>query len=237
MWTDGTFVSFDTETTGVDPETARIVTASVVIIRPGHQPEVHEWLANPGMEIPEEAASVHGITTERARAEGRPAVEVVNEVAALIDQQWTATTPLIVYNASYDLTLLDREVRRHLGRAWYGPALPVPVIDPLVLDRALDKYRKGSRKLIDVSRHYGVPISEEDAHGSTADALCAARVAWVIGKRFPDECGDLWKLQDHQRRWHQDWADHFGEYLTKQGKPDDVDRHWPIRPMPVGVSA
>lgn len=234
MWTDGTLVSFDTETTGTDSETARIVTASVVVID-GTTGEVakFEWLADPGIEIPEEAAKVHGITTEVARAKGRPAADVVNELAALIDQQWTNVTPLIVYNASYDITVLDREVRRHLGRAWYGPRLPV--VDPLCLDRALDPYRRtkhiGGRTLTTVSAHYGVPISEDDAHGSTQDALCAARVAWKIGKRFPRECGDLVELQDFQRRQHAAWAKHTNEYFRSQGKPGDISPDWPYRPM------
>lgn len=228
MWTDGTLCSFDLETTGVDPETARIVTASVVIIRPGENPEVQEWVADPGVEIPEEAAKIHGITTERARMIGLPARDVVGFVADSIDQHWGHTTPLIVYNASYDVTVLDREVRRHYGHGWYGPKLSI--VDPLVLDRALDRYRKGKRTLTAVSAHYGVPISDEDAHGSTADALCAARVAWKIGKRFPSETSDLVKLQEFQRRNHEAWAVHLGEYLRKQGKPDDVGRDWPYRP-------
>lgn len=229
-WTSGTLVSFDLETTGVDPETARIVTASVVVIdgRTGRY-QAHEWLADPGIEIPQGAADVHGITTEYARANGRPAREVVGEIAQLIDNTWGHAVPLIVYNAPFDVTMLDREVRRHFGRPWYGPALPI--IDPLVLDRALDTYRKGKRTLTAVSAHYDVPLTESDAHGSTADALAAARVAWKIARRFPDECADLTALQEFQRRSHLAWAEHFGEYLTKQGKPDDVSRDWPIRPF------
>lgn len=234
MWTDGTLVALDTETTGTDPETARIVTASVVVIRPGMPPDKHEWLIDPGIEIPDEAANVHGITTEHAREHGR-SPKVVGEIVDCIHDEWCETVPLIVYNASYDVTLIDRELRRHNGEVWMPHQLPT--VDPLVCDRALDRYRRGSRKLVDVSRHYGVPISEDDAHGSTADALCAARVAWKIGKRFPDETGDLVALQEFQRRQHRAWADHLGEYLTKQGKPDDVCRDWPYRPMPVGVTA
>lgn len=235
MWTDGTLVSFDLESTSTDPETARIVTASVVIIdgRTGAL-TTHEWLADPGVEIPEEAAKVHGITTEKARIDGAPIREVVAGIAEVIDRVWGHTVPLIVYNASYDVTLLDRECRRHLGRPFYGPALPI--VDPLVLDRALDPYRKtkhlGGRTLATVSRHYGVPISEADAHGSTADALCAARIAWKLGHHrvHGPKLADLVALQEFQQVAHRKWAAHTNEYFASQGQPGDISPDWPYRP-------
>jgi len=64
---------FDTETTGLDLKTSRIVTASVVELDSDGNIVVDraEWLANPEIEIPKVASDVHGITTEMAVAEGR----------------------------------------------------------------------------------------------------------------------------------------------------------------------
>jgi DNA polymerase-3 subunit epsilon len=217
-WIDGTLVAFDTETTSANPETARIVTASVVVIRPLRTPEVHEWLADPGIEIPAEAAAIHGVTTERARAEGDDPCVVVTEICMLLAELVEQEVPVIVYNAPFDLTLLDRECRRRGvpplddGRMTTGP---MRVVDPLVCDRALDRYRKGKRTLSATSAHYGVPISETDAHGSTADALCAARVAWKIARRYPAECGDLDALQDKQAAWYRTSSRSFRTYLTR----------------------
>jgi DNA polymerase-3 subunit epsilon len=105
---------FDLETTGIDVETARIVTAHVGLIDATGASIAHgEWLADPGVEIPEQASAVHGISTERARAEGRPAAEVVAEIVAAVRAVFARGVPLVVYNAPYDLTLLDREARRH----------------------------------------------------------------------------------------------------------------------------
>lgn len=234
-WAAGTLVALDTETTGRDPESARIVTASVVVIN-GTTGEVdkHEWLADPGIDIPAEATAVHGMTTEDAREYGEDPAEVVAEACRLLADELEGGAPLVVYNALYDVTVLDRECRRYSTPTLHERAVDdgfaIRIVDPLVLDRALDKYRKGSRKLVDVSAHYGVPISEEDAHGSTADALCAARVAWKIGRKYP-ECADLDALQGRQAAWYREWAEHFGAYLVQQGKPDDVCREWPLRAL------
>jgi len=74
---------FDLETTGVDVRTARIVTAYLgVLDASGEVVSSRSWMADPGIEIPEGAAAGHGITTERARADGRPAAVVVAEVLA-----------------------------------------------------------------------------------------------------------------------------------------------------------
>ena len=64
-------LSFDLETTGTNPLSARIVTSAMVRIR-GSQVEDVELLADPGVEIPEQASAVHSITTEYARENGKP---------------------------------------------------------------------------------------------------------------------------------------------------------------------
>ena len=50
-WTDGPFMGFDTETTGVNTATDRIVTAACVEWRNGQTRE-RTWLADPGIPIP-----------------------------------------------------------------------------------------------------------------------------------------------------------------------------------------
>ena len=101
-------LSFDLETTSANPGEARIVTSALVRID-GPTVTSSEELADPGVEIPEEAAAVHGITTEKARAEGRPHDEVLDETVAAIRKGWEDGLTLVVFNAPYDLTVL-----RHL---------------------------------------------------------------------------------------------------------------------------
>lgn len=227
-WADGPLVAFDLETTGVDVETDRIVTASVVTID-GSTPRVRSWLADPGVEIPEGASAVHGITTEHARASGSPARRVVSEIAHALTDAWSLSKPVIIYRAPFDLSMLDYELRRY---GFDGLTVGGLVIDPLVLDKALDKYRKGSRKLIDTARHYRVPLSAEDAHTSVGDCLAAARVAWMLARVYPEigqmSPAELMAFQVDAAR-EQAWS--LQEHFCRQGKDEVVDPSWPIRPF------
>jgi DNA polymerase-3 subunit epsilon len=217
---------FDLETTGIDVETARIVSAHVGLIdMTGRSIVEGAWLADPGIEIPEQAAAVHGITTERARAEGRPAGEVVAEIVAAVEAVFARGIPLVVYNAPYDLTLLDREAKRH------GIASPVigNVVDPLVLDKALDTYRKGKRTLEVASQLYGVQL--DDAHDAGADAIAAGRVAQAIAAKYPDELGiSAEELHRKQVAWCSEQAASFQEYMRSKRDPSfTADGRWPRR--------
>ena len=95
-WTDGPFMGFDTETTGVNTATDRIVTAACVEWRNGQTRE-RTWLADPGIPIPKQAQDVHGISTEYAKENGRPLDEVVIEVAKVLPKsQWLFTMPVSI---------------------------------------------------------------------------------------------------------------------------------------------
>ena len=218
---------FDLETTGVDVETARIVSATVgVLDGAGACVERWDWLADPGVEIPAEASAVHGITTERARAEGRPAAEVVAEIVAVLSGLFDRGLAVTIYNAPYDLTILSCEAAR------YGLAplsLPTPIIDPLVIDKALDRYRKGKRTLAAAALHYGVVLT--DAHDAGADAVAAGRVAQAIALLYGDQLGaDVDALHQLQIGWCHEQAAGFQEYMRRVKDPTFVTSgKWPLR--------
>lgn len=100
-WHRELLIGFDLETTGTDPRTARIVTAAVVEVKDGEPIGRRTWLADPGVSIPDDAVAVHGITNERAVAEGRPAGEVVEEIAGALVAHWRAGAPVVAYNAAF----------------------------------------------------------------------------------------------------------------------------------------
>lgn len=224
-WADGPLSAFDLETTGVNVETARIVTACVATVN-GGPADLTRWLADPGVEIPAEAAAIHGITTEHARQHGQPAVQVVVEVEAALAVAWAAGLPVVGFNICYDLTVLDRELRRHHGRSL---TVAGPVIDPLVIDRRYDRYRRGSRKLDAMCAHYGV--TQDGPHTAEGDAVAAARLAWKQARTYPELAAmSLAQLTAAQAGWHAAWAVGFRQYLIGQGRTDDLpDEAWPVR--------
>jgi DNA polymerase-3 subunit epsilon len=227
-WADGRLLAFDTETTGKDPLTARLVTATVIDIRPRRQPIVTSWLSDVGGEaIPDEAAEIHGVTTEYAHANGKPIADVVNQIAGALQFAFENNVPVVGHNVVYDLTIIAAESER-LGLPTFEVA--GPVVDTIVLDRGTDRFRRGKRTLTATCEHYGIELTAEDAHSADADALAAARLAWKIAKKY-EVVGNmpLRALQEWQRKAHRQWADGFGAYLIKQGKDDDVSRDWPLR--------
>jgi DNA polymerase-3 subunit epsilon len=229
-WADGALVGFDTETTGVDVATDRVVTAAVVR-RDARGTTVRTWLVDPGVAIPEAATAVHGITTEHARAHGRPPAEALEEVAGALAGALLRGEPVVAFNAAFDLSLLDAELRRH-GL----PTLPErigrevrAVLDPLVLDRWADRYRTGKRRLGDVCAHYGVRT--DALHAADADVLATLDLLAALCRRFPGlPRWDLDALHDGQARAHRRWAESFNAWRRAQGlEGPGAELDWPLR--------
>ncbi|KWT60944.1 DNA polymerase III subunit epsilon [Streptomyces albus subsp. albus] len=232
-WHQGLLVSFDLETTGTDVEHDRIVTAALIRLEADGREALREiWLLDPGVPVPEEAAAIHGMTTAHVRAHGRAAADGIEEITQSLAGALEAGIPLVVMNARYDLSLLDRECRRYglrtlaerLGRR------PAPVIDPLVLDKHVDPYRKGKRTLQALCLHYGVPL--EAAHEAGADAVAAAGVARRIGERHPAVAGAApAALHALQEKAAAEQAASFQRYLRRSGDPAAiVEAAWPLIP-------
>lgn len=217
---------FDLETTGIDVETCRVVTANVSIIDENGAVEVRQdWIADPGVEIPEQAAAVHGVTTERARAEGRNAAEVVAEIVETLRHAMAAGIAVVAYNAPYDFTLLNRDAVRNGIEPLTNPG---PIIDPLVIDKAVDRFRKGKRTLEASAEFYGVTLT--DAHDAGADAIAAGRVAQALARRYPDKLAlTAVELHRQQAGWFTEQALSFQEYMRKSRDADFVARtEWPV---------
>lgn len=249
-WWQGRMVAYDCETTGTDVETDRIVTAAIAVVGGGLATETMDVLVDPGIEIPAGATAVHGVTTERARTEGLPAADAVTGILIALETHLQPGRPLIIQNAPFDLTILDREARRH-GLVPLQERVDLRVVDPLVLDKHLDRYRRGSRKLEAVCAHHGATLA--GAHDAGHDAIAAARLAWCIGARGhvirqargPRERDELAALETEwsrvhndldalvgaQKRWAAEQADGLADYFRRQGNheaADGVRREWPI---------
>ena len=257
-WHMGRLCAFDLETTGVDVEADRIVTAAAYGLGGGEPVEPRDWMLDPGVEIPAEATAVHGITTDEARAKGEPAPYGVAEIVAVLASYALAGFAVVGHNVPYDLTLLDRECRRYevptlcdrLGET------PLHVIDTRVLDQHADPYRKrpskdqGARQLVTLAQVYELPWDDEGAHGAAYDAVLAARVAYRIGtlahmprEDWPDRIRSvrrpryrdfaelsLAELHARQIELAADQAAGLEAHFRKTDPTAVVDRAWPLRP-------
>jgi DNA polymerase-3 subunit epsilon len=273
-WHESPMVAFDTETTGTNPLTDRIVTAAVVHLTPGARPRPIRWLLDPGIPVPDEAAAVHGWTTDRIAEKvarpgwavrsmidstGKPvatritAEAAVFEIAAQVAGAMGRDEALVVHNAAYDLTLLEAENARHgvpiIGTRPHGIT---GVVDPMVIEKQFDPYRKvnyadeqGCRKgkhqcsppcgskdkrLESLCAHYGIRFgAAAGAHDAADDAIAAARLARKLMEVWPGTARlKLDTLHEHQVDWRRTQADGLRSYFDKNGiEHDGVDGGWP----------
>lgn len=223
FWTLLPRAAFDVETTGRDPRTARLVTASIVVVgADGGVLEHHEWLADPGVPIPPEVSAIHGVSDARARAEGRPAAQVTAEVASTLAGLFRRGVPVFAFNAPYDFTVLGAECRRH-GAVF---PLPRPVLDPFVLDKAVNRYRRGRRTLGALCDAYGIAL--DHAHTSAADALATIQLADAMGRQYPQLQTEARQLHDRQVLWAAEQAADFQDYLRRHRPDAVVEGSWPV---------
>lgn len=208
---------FDLETTGLDVTRERVVTAFVgVLDANGDVIESNSWVANPGVPIPDRAAEVHGYTTERVQAEGRPAADVVSEVLEALRGLFAQGIPVVAYNATYDFSLLHFDALRN-GLAPLDE--PQPIFDPLIIDKKVDTYRKGSRTLIAACDTYGVTL--DDAHEARSDAVAAGRVLLAIARKYPDDAhlqGTPHELHANIARWAREQAESYADWAARNGR-------------------
>ena len=232
-WALGPQAGYDLETDSPDPEDARIITATVLRAEGDQLIDSQPWLLQTERPIPEGAFKVHGISTDFANANGAERELAIEEITTHLQTIFITGTPVVGFNVSFDFTILDRECRRvgiptltdRLGR------IPSPVIDPHVIDKAADKYRKGKRTLGATCEFYEIEL--ENAHDAAADALGAVRLAQAIAAKYP-EIGDasLESLHRWQVGWRAKQMASLEAVHKSQGKASgDYNGSWPLRPV------
>lgn len=222
-WIDR-LVVFDLETTGVDPNEARVVTAFVgVLDAAGAVIEERSWIVDPGVEIPAGSIAIHGITNERAQAEGAPAAQAVAEIRDELARHLAGGLAVCAFNAAYDFTVMAAEARRH----GIEPLDARPVIDPMVLDRRVDRFRKGKRTLQVATEVYGVELT--DAHDASADAIAAGRVAQAMAAQYAELRIDPISLHELTEAWADEQNRSFEEFRRRTDPSFSAGRGWPVR--------
>lgn len=247
-WASMPALAFDTETTGVNVHDDRVVTACVVEFQPEKRPAATSWLLNPGVDIPAEATAVHGVTTDHARQHGQDPAVALFEITARLALWLRKGLPIVGFNVAFDLTIVEAENTRHglptLVERLDGKV--EPVIDALVLDRHVEKYRKKAcgcgcgatdKTLTGCCQHYRVPLVA--AHTAESDAASAVRLFRAIVAAHPQEFRGMLLpgLHEAQKGWRREQQDSLRAYFDKAGTPHDgCDGSWPIVRTPAAVA-
>jgi DNA polymerase-3 subunit epsilon len=177
-------VAIDTETTGRDPASDRVVEVACVRWERGEITLRKSWLINPERPIPKEAFDVHGISDE--------AVKDAPVFAAVLPELLEAMAGAIplAYNAEFDRKQLTSELSRLAATAAPPPAFQKNVewLDPLVWARELQKLEK-SRALGEVAARLGIELT--NAHRATDDAEAALNIfiKFQEDSRLPKQYG------------------------------------------------
>ncbi len=157
-------VVIDTETTGLDPASDRIVEIAAVRITDGQaEPDrAFQVMVNPGISIPSSSTAIHTITdADVATADG------IADVIPVFSQ-WIGNAIMIGYSIGFDLAVLKAEHQRHDVR-WQAPrSLDVRHLVALIA-RDLPE-----QSLDTAAAWLGVPVT--DRHRALGDAIVTLNV-------------------------------------------------------------
>lgn len=174
------FIAFDLETTGLSPESDRIIEIGAIAFEQGVPVEEFSTLVNPGRPIPPAATAVNGIT---------------NEMVSRAPDEWTALQALLSFfdkysnhrlvfvghNANFDFSFLKNALNR------YGITKSFRYFDTLHASRSLIKglpnYKQNT-----VAAHFG--LVNRQAHRAAADALVCGNILLKLApnaKKDPQE--------------------------------------------------
>ncbi len=159
-------IVLDTETTGLDPLRGDRIVEIGCVEMVNHMPTgqtFHRYL-NPERAMPKEAFAVHGLSTEFLA--DKPLFSAVAQ--EFLD--FLGEAPLIIHNASFDISFINAELERISRVAISRDRL----IDTLMLARR--KHPGVSNRLDDLCSRYAIDNSRRTKHGALLDAELLAEV-------------------------------------------------------------
>ena len=226
---------WDTETNGTSVENDRILTCyAAVMLADGSVERDWSWTIDPGVEVPDGAAAVHGMSTEWIREHGRKdAADAIVEIYNVLNDSVNQGLPIVAFNLRFDLSILHHELIRYdaFGVDWL---LENGVFyDPFVHDRLRgDRYRKGKRRLVDLCGVYGIEFNEEEAHAAEYDVRKTGELAIkLLAKEKSLDARGLMPLLAKAKADHDASLEEYFKKsgkLTESGEPIRIDRGWPL---------
>jgi DNA polymerase III subunit epsilon len=234
-FTDLRRLGWDTETTGVRVDEARIVTAAIVVRGGDLDDRTFPYVINPGVPIPPEATAVHGIDDARAQAEGADPKEALEEIASRLTTALVHGMPVVAFNQSFDWSVLHYDLQRH-GLPTMADRLgcePVTLVDPHVIDKQVTpRLRgKGLRKLKPTCERYGVALT--DWHTAEADALAALLLTDAQFDYHP-QLADMGPQQLYaaQKAWRAEQQAGLQAFLRRENPRAYCAPEWPLLTAP-----
>jgi DNA polymerase III subunit epsilon len=159
-------IVLDTETTGLDPKDGHRVIEIGCVELFNHIPtgETFHVYINPERDVPAEASSISGLTTEFV-SKHKVFHHIADDFLAFI-----ADSPLVIHNARFDIKFLNAELDR-LGKE----IIPLArAVDTVLLARK--KFPGSPANLDALCKRFGVDLSKRTKHGALLDSQLLARV-------------------------------------------------------------
>ena len=153
-------IVLDTETTGLEPAQGHrlVEIGAVEIVNQMATGVVFHYLIDPERDVPEDAARVHGHTTQMLRGKPRFA-ELVEEFLAFIGED-----RLVIHNAEFDMRFINAELTRASR-----PALAMDrVLDTLALARR--RFPGVHNSLDALADRFRIDRTKRVKHGALLDA-------------------------------------------------------------------
>jgi DNA polymerase III subunit epsilon len=157
------FVIFDTETTGLNPQVDEICQIAAVRLVNGKivQGERFDMLVNPGRRIPAASTAVHHITNEMVTG----AAPVAEALARF--HTFAAGSVLVAHNAPFDMSFLRRRETE------IGQRFDQPILDTVLCSAIL--YGQSAEHTLDaLCARLHIQIPETDRHTAIGDAIGTA---------------------------------------------------------------
>ena len=232
-WLNGDLLGFDLETTGVNLFEDRPVSFALVSYRGGAKIGSSYQLVNPGIPIPPAATAIHHITDRMVQADGMQLDQAIACCCEALCEASAENVPVVGMVLRFDFTIVGNldQMRGHCGLQapqWHGPVLDVSLID-----KRLDKWRKGRRTLPDLCTEYGVDFGIDDAHDALSDATASVEVLLALARRYP-VLGhtDLATITSRQAELHKENLVDLNEYRLRRGQTpiaeSEISDSWPV---------
>jgi DNA polymerase III epsilon subunit len=170
---NGHLTFFDLETTGMSPTKNRIIEIGAVRIENDGTETYFNSLVNPGVHVPDDVVSVHGISDQMLI--GAPPFSEVGKAFL----RFASDSVLIAHNALFDLAFLQESLKRDSLGIWDGKT-----IDSLKLSKKVVP-GLASYSLAYLEKYFGLDEEKNIKHRALSDAKTLMKIFSILANIPP----------------------------------------------------